>query len=148
MKKLILMMALVSFAFVGFSQTKERKTLVKGVLLDFKIEQLISNSTDTVVYFYYGFQNMKYQSITDIGSVFFSRQEQLKEFVDALKQLAEKEDGTNLEISLPNKSTLKIYDFSPKAIWLTDKDGKYTTINKKQAIKIASEIEQYLDLLK
>jgi hypothetical protein len=146
MKKLILMFAM-SLSFLSFSQTKERKTIVKGVLLDFKIEQLISNQVDTVVYFYYGYQNLEYKTITDIGSIFFHKKEDLQQFVDALKELGNKEDGVNLDFSINKKYSLKLYDFSPKVIWLTDKEGKYTTIQKKQANKIATEIEQYINLL-
>jgi hypothetical protein len=148
MKKLVLMFSLMSLSFVGFNQTQERVTIVKGTSIDFKIEKFISNSIDTAIYFYYGYQNMEYKTITDIGSIIIYKQSDLQNFVDALRTLAEKEEGLNIVVSIPNKANLRVYDFSQKTIWLTDKNGKFTTFSKKQALKIADEIEQYIQLLK
>jgi hypothetical protein len=148
MKKLILFMALMSLSFVAFNQTKERVTLAKGVLLNYKIEKTITNETDTIVYFYWGFQNQKYSSITDIGSFLFSQKEELQLFVNMLKLIAQKEDGSNIEVAIGKNGTFKLYDFDANSIYITEKNGKYTTIQKKKALQIASEIEQYINLLK
>tara|TARA_R110000868_G_scaffold159064_2_gene387547 strand:+ start:230 stop:676 length:447 start_codon:yes stop_codon:yes gene_type:complete len=148
MKKLILFMVLMSLSFVAFNQTKERVTLAKGVLLNYKIEKIITNETDTIVYFYWGFKNQKYSSITDIGSFLFSQKEELQLFVDMLKVIAQKEDGSNIEVAIGNNGTLKLYDFDANSIYITEKNGKYTSVEKKKALQIASEIEQYIDLLK
>lgn len=148
MKKLILFMALMSLSFVGLNQTKERVTMANGVLLPYKIEKVISDETDTIVYFYWGFQNKKYSSITDIGSFLFSQKTELQLFVDMLKLIAQKEDGSNIEVSIGKNGTFKLYDFDTKSIYITEKSGKYTTIQKKKALEIASEIEQYINLLK
>jgi len=148
MKKLILIMTVMSLSFVAFNQTKERVTMVKGVLLPYKIEKSISNEIDTVVYFYWGFQNKKYSSITDIGSFLFYKKDELQLFVNMLKLIAQKEDGSNIEVSIGNNGTLKLYDFDTKSIYITEKSGKYTTIEKKKALETALEIEQYINLLK
>lgn len=148
MKKLILFMAITSLSFVGYNQTKERVTMAKGVLLPYKIEKTITNETDTLVYFYWGFQNKKYSSITDIGSFLFYKKEELQLFVNMLKLIAEKEDGSNVEVSIGNSGTFKLYDFDIQSIYITEKSGKYTTVSKTEALKIASEIEQYINLLK
>jgi hypothetical protein len=148
MKNLILCMALMSISFVGFNQTKERVTIAKGVLLDYKIEKVISNETDTLVYFYWGFQNKKYSTISDIGSFLFYRKSELKLFVDMLKLISQKEDGSNYEVDLGTNGKLKLYDFDSQSIYISEKSGKYTTIKKKKAVEIASEIEQYINLLK
>lgn len=148
MKKLILFMALMSLSFVAFNQTKERVTLAKGVLLNYKIEKTITNEIDTIVYFYWGFQNQKYSSITDIGSFLFSQKEELQLFVNMLKLIAQKEDGSNIEVAIGKNGTFKLYDFDANSIYITEKNGKYTTIQKKKALQIASEIEQYINLLK
>lgn len=141
-------MALMSLSFIAFNQTKERVTLAKGVLLNYKIEKTITNETDTIIYFYWGFQNQKYSSITDIGSFLFSQKEELQLFVDMLKVIAQKEDGSNIEVSVGNNGTFKLYDFDTKSIYITEKSGKYTTVQKKKALEIASEIEQHINLLK
>lgn len=148
MKKLILFMAIMSLSFVGLNQTKERVTMANGVLLPYKIEKVISDETDTIVYFYWGFQNKKYSSITDIGSFLFSQKTELQLFVDMLKLIAQKEDGSNIEVAIGKNATFKLYDFDTKSIYITEKSGKYTTIQKKKALEIASEIEQYINLLK
>ena len=148
MKNLILLMTIMSLSFVGFNQTKERVTIAKGVLLPYKIEKTITNDTDTLVYFYWGFQNKKYSSITDIGSFLFYKKEELQLFVNMLKLIAQKDDGSNLEVSIGNNGTFKLYDFDVKSIYIAEKSGKYTTISKKEALEIASEIEQYINLLK
>ncbi len=141
-------MALMSLSFVAFNQTKERVTMANGVLLRYKFEKIITNETDTIVYFYWGFQNQKYSSITDIGSFLFSQKEELQLFIDMLKLIAQKEDGSNIEVSIGKNGTFKLYDFDTKSIYITEKSGKYTTIQKKKALEIALEIEQYINLLK
>lgn len=138
----------MSFSFTGFNQTKERVNLANGVLLDYRVEKLISNGTDTIVYFYWGFQNKEYSTITDIGSFLFYKKQDLQLFVDMLKQIAQKDDGANVEVAISNHGTFKLYDFASKIIYVTDKSGKYTTIQKKKAVEIATEIEQYISYLK
>jgi hypothetical protein len=146
MKNLILSIALMSLSFVAFNQTRESIKMVKGKNLDFKIDKVITNSTDTMVYFYWGFQNQKYSTITDIGSFMFYKKEDLKLFVDGLKQLSEKEKGIDFQISIGRYGTMQLYDFSNE-IYITEKSGKYTTIPKKNISDIVTEIEQYIDLL-
>ena len=146
MKNLILSIALMSLSFVAFNQTRESIKMVKGQNLDFTIDKVITNSTDTMVYFYWGFQNQKYSTITDIGSFMFYKKEDLKLFVDGLKQLSEKEKGIDFQISIGRYGTMQLYDFSNE-IYITEKSGKYTTIPKKNISDIVTEIEQYIDLL-
>jgi hypothetical protein len=146
MKNLILSIALMSLSFVAFNQTRESIRMVKGKNLDFKIDKVITNSTDTMVYFYWGFQNQKYSTITDIGSFMFYKKEDLKLFVDGLKQLSEKEKGIDFQISIGRYGTMQLYDFSNE-IYITETSGKYTTIPKKKVLDIVTEIEQYIDLL-
>lgn len=138
----------MSLSFVGFNQTKERITIAKGVLLPYKIEKTITNEIDTVIYFYWGFQNKKYSSITDIGSFLFTQKTELQLFVDMLKLISQKENGSNVEVSIGNKGTFKLYDFDTKSIYITEKSGKYTNILKKNGLDIALEIEQHIYLLK
>jgi hypothetical protein len=147
MKKFISLMAIMSFTFIGLAQTKERKTIVEGVSVDFQIQQVITDETDTLVYFYYGFQNKEYTYITDIGSFFFTEKEDMQKFIDALLTLSEKEGKVNVDISLGSKGHLQIYDFAPKVIYLNDSKGKYTTMTKSKAKSFALEMQKYIDLL-
>jgi hypothetical protein len=145
-KPTILLIAIMSLSFVAFNQTKESIKMVKGENLDFKIEKIITNSTDTMVYFYWGFQNQKYSSITDIGSFMFYKKEDLKLFVNGLKQISEKEKGVDFQLSIGKFGTMQLYDFSNE-IYVSEKSGKYTTISKKKVSDIVTEIEKYIDLL-
>jgi hypothetical protein len=147
MKKLILFTALMSLSFGAFNQTKEKVRMVNGVLLDYKIEKLITDETDTVVYFYWSFQNLEYPSIRDIGSFIFFQKEDLQLFVDKLKLIAKKEDGSTIDIAIKGGS-FKLFDFAPNSIYITESSGKFTTIQKKEALDIALEIEQHINLLK
>ena len=148
MKNLILFIVVISISFVSFSQTKEKVTMAKGVLLDYKIEKVITNEIDTSVYFFWSFQNKKYSSIIDLGSFLFYKKADLQLFVDMLKLISQKEDSSNIEVSIGNTGTFKLYDFAIKSIYITDKSGKYTTILKENGLNTALEIEQYIHLLK
>jgi hypothetical protein len=142
MKKLSLVILLI--CSVCYSQTVEKKTLFKSKL-GYEIVNSIREK-DTMTYFYYGFQNQKYQHITDIGSVFLSKKSDLKLFADKLIEFSVKEKGT--DISFADKIfKMMLYDFS-EMIYIEDSKGKYTTISKKNAKKLADEIYTKLDLLK
>jgi hypothetical protein len=106
----------------------------------------IRNGKDTTIYFYYGYQNKKYTHITDIGSVFLVSREEVELFANALNTLADKTEKTNLQISV---GTVKVYlyDFS-NAIYVEDKNGKYTTLTKKVAKEMAEEILANVHLFK
>jgi hypothetical protein len=136
----------MSLSFVAFNQTRESIKMVKGQNLDFTIDKVITNSTDTRVYFYWGFQNQKYSTITDIGSFMFYKKEDLKLFVNGLKQISEKEKGVDFQLSIGRFGTMQLYDFS-NDIYITETSGKYTTIPKKNVSNIVTEIEQYMNLL-
>ena len=140
-------MALMSLSFAAFNQTKERIKIAKGVLLDYQIDKTITDQTDTLVYFYWGFQNNKYTTITDIGSFMYTEKKDLQLFVDMLKVIAQKEDGASIDITIKG-GMFRLYDFSPKSIYVYEKNEKYTIIKKKDALKIALEIEQYIHFLK
>ncbi len=130
------------------SQNSERIVLAKGSAMDFRIEKSISNSTDTMVYFYFGFQNKDYQSITDIGSFMIYRKEDLRLFVNVLKQISLKEDGIDFSALVGRYGKISLHSFDPLNIYFRDKNNKYTTISKNKANEIVKEIEANIDLLK
>ena len=65
-----------------------------------------------------------------------------------LKLIAQKQEGSNIEVAIGINGTFKLYDFDTKSIYVMEKSGKYTTIEKKKALDIATEIEQYINYLK
>jgi hypothetical protein len=136
MKKIMISVAIL-IAQNGFSQMTETKKLASGKTANWKIVMNIKNGTDTVTYFYYGYQNAKYTHITDIGAICTQDKQELIDISNALKTLSEKEKGVQVELNI-NKYSLRLYDFSNN-IYIEDEEGKYTYVTKKQAVKMADE---------
>lgn len=136
MKKIMVSVA-IFIASNSFSQMTETKKIASGTAVDWKIVMNIKNGTDTVTYFYYGYQNLKYTHITDLGSIFTDEKQELIDIANALKTLATKEKGIQLELKV-GKYLLSLYDFSNN-IYIEDEDRKYTYVTKKQALKMADE---------
>ena len=135
MKKIMISVALL-IATNGFSQMTEKK-IASGSSAEWKIVMNVKNGTDTVTYFYYGYQNAKYTHITDIGAICTQDKQELIDISNALKTLSEKEKGVQVELNI-NKYSLRLYDFSNN-IYIEDEEGKYTYVTKKQAVKMADE---------
>jgi hypothetical protein len=121
----------------GFSQMSETKKLASGSSAEWKIVMNVKNGTDTVTYFYYGYQNAKYTHITDIGAICTESKQELIDISNGLKTLATKEKGVQLELKV-GKYSLSLYDFSNN-IYIEDEDGKYTYVTKNKAVKMADE---------
>jgi len=141
MKNLILL-AVIMFGMNVSAQTTERKALYKG---SFTITQKIENS-DTSTYFSYTYQNQKYQHISDLGIILTFDKASVKQFAEVLKEYSQKEDKIQLSYKLKDFS-IELYDFS-KNIYINDSKGKYTSVSKKQASKMADEILDNLNLLR
>jgi hypothetical protein len=120
----------------SIAQKEVRKTLSSSPL-GWEINQVIRDAADTNVYFYMGFQNMKYQYITDIWSLYFISKSEMTEFATKLNEFALL--GKENVSETIGDYKLQIYDFS-NGVYITDKEGKYTMIPKKKAIKLAEEI--------
>ena len=136
MRKLAISVAMF-IASNGFSQMTETKKLASGKMVNWKIVMNIKNNTDTSTYFYYGYQNAKYTHITDIGALCTESKQELIDISNALKTLASKENGVQIELKV-NKYSFRLYDFSNN-IYIQDEEGKYTYTSKKQAIKLADD---------
>lgn len=141
MNKIITIAALI-FGMNVSAQTTERKDLYKG---SFTITQKIQND-DTTTYFSFTYQNQKYQHISDLGIILMFDKGNVKKFAEVLKEYSQKEDKIQLSYKLKDFS-IELYDFS-KNIYINDSKGKYTSVSKKQASKIADEILDNLYLLK
>jgi hypothetical protein len=133
---------LLSFSFFGFSQ-KLSKKINEGKITGFKsVEFVMSVDTekeDTIYYIYCGFQNLEYSTITDIGSIFITRQDELSELIKDLKSTIDLMD-TKPNYNITRKRyTLKLYDFS-KTLYV-ESERKYTQLSKKNAILWLSWLE-------
>jgi len=145
MKKIILSIALLSSS-ICFSQLIERKKLATGKTLDFKIEQRIKDKLDTMTYFIYSFQNIKYKSIIDLGLILITQKEDLELFADKLIEMSQVEKGSTVTIQFKEICSFSLTEMMPDRIYLTV-DGKYSVIGKQNALLIAEEIKKYSYLL-
>jgi hypothetical protein len=145
MKKRIILAIFIGSMGIAKAQTVTTK-LAKGTVKDWEIVQTVRNSKDTMTYFYWGYQNLKYSYITDIGSVFIASQEDLLKFADELVSLANSSDSVEISTRV-GLNTLSTYDFT-KSIEVSDNGGKYTYISRKDAVKLADEVKLYVNLLK
>ena len=143
MKKTILTLMFITGVMTLTAQTSSRKTIATEK--HYNVYQSVIG-VDTMVYYYFSFQNQKYQHITDLGSIMLVKkedvllmQQQLKEYAEITEKLTQSVKTLNYQIS--------IYDFSNN-IYLTDSKGKYTTLTKKEAIKLSESMSSYLNHLK
>jgi hypothetical protein len=143
MKKTILTLVFIAGAMTLFSQTSSRKTIATES--SFKVYESISG-VDTMVYYYFSFQNQKYSHITDLGSILLHKKEDVLLLQQQLKEFSEIEEKVTQSVKT-NNYELAIYDFSNN-IYLIDSKGKYTTLTKKQAIKLSEALPLYLEYLK
>lgn len=136
---LVLMISTFSFA-----QSRATTLLAEGRNPKWDISQVVIDKKDTVVYFYMGYQNQKYTHISDIGSIMVSSRAVAEEFIKALREISEVGAGTDYDIRVHNFSVSK-YSFTNK-VFISDRNGKYTTLTKAQVLNLASSVEANLHL--
>ena len=143
MKKTILTLMFIAGVMTLTAQTSSRKTIATEK--HYNVYQSVIG-VDTMVYYYFSFQNQKYQHITDLGSIMLVKKEDVLLMQQQLKEYAEIEEKLTQSVKTLNYQ-IAIYDFSNN-IYLTDSKGKYTTLTKKEAIKLSESMSSYLNHLK
>jgi hypothetical protein len=143
MKNLFLVILLFITVSVE-AQSEKHEVIVQGLSPKWEISRRITNGVDTVIYFYMGYQNMKYTHITDIGSVVFTRKSDFAAFTEKLWVLADMEKGVDYTDKV-GIATLARYPFS-RNVYITDRQGKYTYLTKGQISRMVPMFEQYLHL--
>lgn len=136
MKKIILITLLLSFfSFFCFSQnlTKTiKETKINGFYKTEFIMVVNIEKQDTTHYVSCYFQNQKYSTITDLGSISIVKKEDLLELIKDLKTIIELMDSKpNFEIT-KKSYRLYLYDFAGKTLYV-EHERKHTTLNKKNA---------------
>jgi len=142
---LILIILLLIITNEVRSQKIEKTILIKGKS-GWLIAKSISNDIDTVVYFYFGFQNQKYQHILDQGSIFITKKENLQLFLDKLSEYDLKKENVSIT-EVFSDFTLAKYNFS-KSIYIIDNKGKYTITYGKHTKIFIDSVRPYVYLLK
>ena len=145
MKTICVLLAVCLLSMSAYTQQTVKETLAKGRVVSWSIKRLIENDKDTIVYFYWGYQNKKYTQIRDIGSVFFYEKSELKLFAEKLIEYCQMERGKSISYSIGDFK-ISLFDFSNE-IYIEDDENKYTTISKRNAQVLSAEIMQHIDLL-
>jgi hypothetical protein len=147
MKKIILV-AIMLFSVLGYSQNTERKRLFTNNygVVNFEIINNIKDSKSDI-YSLISFQNIEYSTITDIRIILLSKKSELKEFADKLIEFSEKEKGVELSFEKEKKYSINLFSNSNNVILMDDK-GKMNYFSKKLAKKLAQDVVSNIELLK
>lgn len=141
MKKLLLKSLLAILCTISMNAQKKTMDVssIKIGQISAKYSKVIDlEKKDTISYVYLGFQNFKYRTLSDIRSVFFPKQEDLKSFVEDLKT-ALPEMGSKQNIDWKRQLySISVFDFSNN-LYLFERPSKgdgYTTLSKKELEKL------------
>jgi hypothetical protein len=141
MKTLFTTTLILFISFISTSQISEKKELAFGKVGADRWEITESiNGNDTMVYFFFGFQNKEYQSIVDIGGIIFRDTISMESMLSYIETLANKPKGSEASANFDG-GRVYIYDFST-AIYLEDKNKKWTQFNKKLALQFVAEVRK------
>jgi hypothetical protein len=143
MKKVILA-ALTMVAMNAAAQT-QRIALAKGLMPKWQYTMIIENKQDTSTHFSFSFQNQKYVHIQDLGVVVLMTKDRVIEFIAGLRDAAGQEKGITYTVTVQGVR-ISVYDFSNN-VFIEDRQGKYFTLTKKQALNFADAIEANIHLL-
>jgi hypothetical protein len=143
MKKVILA-ALTMVAMNAAAQT-QRIALAKGLNPKWQYTMVIENNQDTSTHFGFSFQNQKYVHIQDLGVVVLMTKDRVNEFIASLRDAAGQEKGITYTVTVQGVR-ISVYDFSNN-VFIEDRQGKYFTLTKKQALNFADAIEANIHLL-
>ena len=86
---------------------------------------------DTTYYVTNYYQNREYSHITDLGSLFFMRKEELNKTIEQIEMCLPYMDVKSDEFSVGNFRVSSVW----KLLTITDSKGKYTYMRKKDVIK-------------
>lgn len=143
MKKLILAIGLLAFNKVNAQVTVvQDRRLYHG---NFDIIESVKTN-DTLTYLYYGYRNQKYKHIVDIGSILLIEKKSAQEFATSLRNAGNSASGSDLTFKT-RYFEIAVYSFSNN-VYIMDSKGKHTTISRKEAIKMAEEVESKINLLR
>lgn len=136
-KKIIVLSILCFYSFFGLSQKLTKKISEISITGFYKVEYMMKvdvEKEDTTYIVYSSFQNRKYSTITDIGSIFITDKETLNNLIKDLKLIIEQIDAkVDFDIKRDDYE-LSLSDELSKQLFIFDDDGKYTVISKKGTV--------------
>ena len=101
------------------------------------IERINTSTNDTTYYIYNGFQNSRYQTIIDIGSVFISSKRELNQLIEDLEDCLNFMNKYNQVYTIRRTGdySLYIYDFSNNLYIYSNSDKSTGGMSKKNVEK-------------
>jgi hypothetical protein len=143
MKKVIL--AALTMVAMNAAAQVQRIAMAKGLNPKWEYTMIIENKQDTSTHFSFYFQNQKYVHIQDLGVVVLMTKDRVTEFIASLRDAAGQEKGITYTVMVQGVR-ISVYDFSNN-VFIEDRNGKYFTLTKKQALNFADAIEANIHLL-
>ncbi len=136
MKKITLIIIALSLALSSYSQKEQKE------LSSYKISTPYISASHTQIedrdYVYIGFQNIEYSSITDIHSIMLTKQVDLNQFADDLKDAISRAKLKKTVYWDKNKEyKIYVYDFT-NSIYISDTESisGHTALSVKKAQKL------------
>jgi hypothetical protein len=138
-----LLFAICSIGAIGQRKTiRQAEEKIGSISCNYNLS-IDMDKADTTRYIYMSFQNMKYNSITDLHSIFIVASDTLvrAEFISDLKKaLPEMEIKQSISWSR-SKYTLNLYDFAKGSLYCSSSKGGYTTLKSEQVEKLIAWLE-------
>lgn len=142
MKYLITIISIL-FCMNGYGQVISN-TIDKvkiGIKIGISAKYIQRIDKDTTYWVRIHYQNLKYYYTVDRGSIGIWDQKTLIEFKNCITECLKYTDTKSQNIRFDRKKySVYVYDTS-KSIYFYDKNNKYTSINKKQAIKFLAWLD-------
>lgn len=131
------------FNITLFAQTTIRKTLEEKQIGFFQVKVIQSiKDEDSSNYILVTYRNAKYQALVDYNSIVLNLKDDIITISSELKKFSELTDKVDVNYKDSNIE-LDSYD-SSKNIYLSDsRNGKYNTMTRAQAAKLAMILESY-----
>ena len=138
MRKTIIIAALILGIGSAFAQRKtiEKSSIKVGSISAKHSITFTIGQSDTLEYLYLGFQNAKYQSITDIKSYMFSTKGQVEEFRNDLTTVLPEMEANSTVSWNRSSHVLMLSDSSDKLYLFETRGSGYTTLTYKQVSEL------------
>ncbi len=142
--KTILLILIISPLFCQAQKITQKILKAEVGHFDCNYSRVIDKGTDdTAYYVFMGFQNLKYSSIVDTKSLFFTKKEHFEKFIADLDSAALYINNKSVEINWEggDYSIYKWTDAKTLYVYEMDTEG-YTSLNEKQLTQLLVWLKQ------
>ncbi len=141
MKYILVFLTVIIMNF-GFGQVTKKENISRGLTQKWEISNYIEEG-DTIVFFYWSFQNMNNKK--DKGSIIETSQSEVQRFAELLIEYGTITSKQN-KSDLVSNARLDLYDNSNK-VFIEEHNGKKTCLSKKKAVEFGQELLNYYELI-